>query len=82
MSAVRGKRRRLSGVVKSAKMQNTVVVEIVKRERHPVFEKVIQRRTKVYAHVEGEPLSEGQKVEIVECRPLSKLKRWLVVRAE
>ena len=65
------------GVVVSNKMQNTVVVRVDRRYPHPRYGKIITRGVKYYAHTTAE-LAVGQKVKIVETRPLSKLKRWRV----
>lgn len=65
------------GVVVSNKMQNTVVVRVDRRYPHPRYGKIITRGVKYYAHTKEE-LAVGQKVKIVETRPLSKLKRWRV----
>lgn len=67
------------GIVVSNKMQKTVVVKVERTYRHPQYEKVITRAKKYYAHHENLPLKEGDKVKIMEIRPISKLKRWLVV---
>lgn len=67
------------GVVVSNKMAKTVTVRVSRTYRHPDFEKVITRGKKYYAHVDGEPIAVGQRVKIVETRPMSKLKRWRVV---
>ncbi len=67
-----------TGKVISDKMQKTVVVEIKHRKPHPRYKKVIEKRTKLYAHDEI-GAEEGDLVEVVETRPLSKLKRFKVV---
>lgn len=67
------------GVVVSNKMAKTVTVQVVRTFQHPTFNKVITRGKKYYAHVEGQEIQVGQRVKIVETRPLSKLKRWRVV---
>ncbi|MBM3207147.1 MAG: 30S ribosomal protein S17 [Chlamydiae bacterium] len=68
------------GIVVSNKMQKTVTVKVERTLRHPHFGKVITRAKKYYAHAENsKEIPEGQKVRIVETRPLSKLKRWRVV---
>jgi small subunit ribosomal protein S17 len=59
-------------------MAKTVVVRVDRTVRHPTFEKVMSQAKKYYAHVEGLELQVGDRVEIVETRPLSKLKRWRV----
>jgi small subunit ribosomal protein S17 len=68
------------GIVVSNKMQKTVTVKVERTLRHPHFGKVITRAKKYYAHAENsKEIPEGQKVRIIETRPLSKLKRWRVV---
>jgi small subunit ribosomal protein S17 len=74
----KGKRKVKQGVVVSNKMTHTVVVRVDRTMRHPKYEKVISRSKKYYAHNDL-PLQIGDKVTIVETRPLSKLKRWRVV---
>lgn len=72
------KRKTHKGVVVSNKMQNTVVVKLERTYPHPRYGKVITRAKKIYAHNES-PLEIGDVVNVVETRPLSKLKRWRVV---
>jgi len=67
------------GVIISNKMEKTVTVQVSRKMRHPKYGKVIERSKKLYAHDETDALEIGQKVRIVETRPLSKLKRWRVV---
>ncbi len=67
------------GQVISDKMQKTVVVEVKHRKAHPLYGKVLEKRTKLYAHDEDEKAKLGDKVEVEETRPLSKLKRFKVV---
>lgn len=70
-------RRRITGVVTSNKMQKTVVVEITRNFRHPLYKKVIHSSNRVKAHDElGCQI--GDEVQIVESRPLSAEKRWVV----
>jgi small subunit ribosomal protein S17 len=70
-------RRRLTGVVTSNKMTKTVVVEIGRTFRHPLYRKVVHLSKRVMAHDElGCQI--GDKVQIVESRPLSRAKRWVV----
>jgi len=76
---VRGTRKIREGVVVSNKMDKTVTVLVERKFRHPHFEKVIIRGKKYYAHVDNIELAEGQRVKIIETRPLSKLKRWRVL---
>ena len=77
----RGKRKELIGVVVSNKMNKTVTVEVSRKMRHPKYQKVIERSKKYYAHDESNSLAVGQKVRMMETRPLSKLKRWRVIEA-
>ena len=64
------------GVVTSAKMAKTIVVEVERRVPHPRFKKIVRKTSKFYAHDEKTEAKEGDKVLISETRPLSKLKRW------
>ncbi len=74
-----GTRKVKRGVVLSNKMNKTVVVNVDRTYRHPQYGKVITRGKKYYAHNESKPLQVGDTVDIVETRPLSKLKRWRVI---
>lgn len=74
----RGLRKKRSGVVVSDRMQKTVVVSIERTVSHPRYKKVLKRRTKVKAHDESNQCHIGDRVLIVECRPLSRDKRWRV----
>ena len=74
----RGKRKTLSGVVSSDKMDKTIIVMVNRLVRHPVYKKFIRKRTKVKAHDEKNECHIGDKVLLVETRPLSKDKRWRV----
>ncbi len=70
-------RRRLEGVVVSDKMQKTVVVQVTRTFRHPLYKKVVQKHKKFKAHDElGAKV--GDVVRIVESRPISKTKHWVV----
>jgi small subunit ribosomal protein S17 len=73
------KRKTHKGVVVSNKMQKTVVIKLERTLLHPKYGKVVTRAKKIYAHNEDRPLQIGDIVEVVETRPLSKLKRWRVV---
>src|SRR5271166_4530974 len=64
------------GQVVSAKMTKTIVVEVTRRVPHPVYKRIINKRNKFYAHDEEGTANLGDVVRIIECRPLSKLKRW------
>src|SRR5437867_9419284 len=72
------------GIVTSAKMQKTIVVEVRRRVAHPVYKRIVTRRSKFMAHDEHGKAKEGDVVRIAESRPLSKQKRWMlkeVIRA-
>ncbi len=75
----RGTRKTRVGVVVSDKMDKTVVVAVERLVRHPLYKKFIKRTSKFKAHDEENRCSEGDKVKIMETRPLSKTKRWRVV---
>src|SRR5215470_16911986 len=76
----RGARRRIVGVVTSNKMQKTVVVQVERRVKDRKFHKYTTKRVRYKAHDEKNEFKIGDKVEIVETRPLSKDKRWRVAR--
>lgn len=71
-------RRRLVGRVISNKMQKSVVVAIELRKLHPIYKKVVKETKKVMAHDESNALEIGAVVRVVESRPLSRRKRWVV----
>lgn len=75
-----GGRRTLIGRVTSDKMQKTVVVEVVRAVRHPIYGKYVRVRRKYKAHDEKNEYRVGDLVEIREHRPLSREKRWIVTR--
>jgi small subunit ribosomal protein S17 len=77
--SVRGSRKQREGLVTSAKMDKTVVVAVVDRVQHRRYRKTLQRTRKLYAHDEANEVREGDKVRIIECRPMSRQKRWRVV---
>ena len=64
------------GQVVSTKMQKTIVVEVSRRVPHALYKRIIGKRKKFYAHDEEGTAKTGDVVRIVDCRPLSKLKRW------
>lgn len=74
-----GLRKTRVGVVTSTKMDRTIVVEYVARVPHPKFKKIVKKSKKFYAHDENSTAKVGDKVRIVETRPLSKLKCWELV---
>jgi small subunit ribosomal protein S17 len=71
-----GKKNEKVGSVVAAKMAKTIVVEVLRRVPHPAYKRIIGKRKKFYAHDEQGLAKVGDVVRIVECRPLSKLKRW------
>jgi small subunit ribosomal protein S17 len=74
----RGLQKERAGVVLSARMQKTVVVSVERTVLHPKYKKILRRRTRVKAHDERGQCHVGDRVLIVECRPLSRDKRWRV----
>lgn len=79
-TTVRNLRKTKTGTVVSDKMDKTVVVAIQDRAKHPLYKKVINRTVKVKAHDENNTCRIGDKVEIMETRPIAKTKNWRVVR--
>ena len=75
-------KRTLQGVVVSDKQDKTVVVRVERRFTHPVMKKTVRSTKKYYAHDETNEYSIGDTVWVEEHRPISKLKRWTVVRGE
>lgn len=75
----RNLRKERVGLVKSNKMDKTIVVEESKRHKHPMYGKFILKSKKYTAHDENNECNEGDTVRIMETRPLSKRKRWRVV---
>src|SRR5258708_10881175 len=72
------------GIVTSSKMQKTIVVEVRRRVAHPTYKRIVTHRSKFMVHDEHAKAKEGDMVRIVESRPLSKNKRWMlkeVIRA-
>jgi small subunit ribosomal protein S17 len=75
----RGARKVREGVVLSSKMDRTAIIAVVDRVRHPKYAKFVRRTKKLYVHDEANDLNEGDRVRVMETRPLSKLKRWRLV---
>ncbi len=71
-------RRRLQGRVVSDKMEKTVVIAIERRKMHRVYKKVVKSTKKIVAHDESNQIPVGAIVRVVESKPLSKTKRWVV----
>ncbi|MGC9394577.1 MAG: 30S ribosomal protein S17 [Anaerolineae bacterium] len=72
------RRRRLTGVVTSDKMDKTVIVSVERRYRHPLYQKVVRAVKKYMAHDENNDCRLGDRVSIIESRPYSRHKRWAV----
>ncbi|MFM7063579.1 MAG: 30S ribosomal protein S17 [Actinomycetes bacterium] len=75
----RAARKVREGIVTSDKMDKTAVVTVTERVRHPKYNKTLQRAKKLYVHDESNDLHIGDRVRVMETRPLSKQKRWRVV---
>jgi len=78
--ALRGLRKTRQGIVISDKMDKTISVEMDYKMKHPLYGKVIHKRAKLYAHDENNEAGIGDKVMVMETRPLSKMKRWRLVK--
>ena len=76
MRKARGHRKKRVGIVLSDRMNKTIVVRLERRVRHPIYGRVIRKWTKFKVHDERNSAKVGDKVRIVETRPLSKEKRW------
>ena len=76
----RGNRRLIQGTVTSAKMDETIVVTVIRRIRDKHFHKFVNRKVKYRAHDEENSCNAGDVVELISSRPYSKTKRWRVVR--
>lgn len=76
----RAMRRTMIGKVVSDKMDKTIVVAIEDKVSHPLYKKIIKRTYKLKAHDENNECKVGDKVEVMETRPLSKDKRWRLVK--
>jgi small subunit ribosomal protein S17 len=77
--AVRAERKMRTGVVVSDRMDKTVVVEIQGQRRHPMYGKTVRWSSKLKAHDEGNEARVGDRVRVMETRPLSRTKRWRLV---
>ncbi|MEA3335838.1 MAG: 30S ribosomal protein S17 [Chloroflexota bacterium] len=75
---MREQRKQLVGRVTSDKMDKTVVVEVTQVSRHPVYRKVIRNHRRFMAHDENNQCAIGDTVRIIESRPMSRRKRWVV----
>ena len=75
-------RRILEGIVTSDKTDKTITVEVERRYKHPMYKKYIRKNDKYAAHDPANQYKEGDRARIIECRPISKNKRWIVVDAD
>jgi small subunit ribosomal protein S17 len=80
VEGIRRPNQTITGVVVSDKMDKTVVVLVNRLVKHPVYKKYIRRRSKFMAHDEGNTARLGDTVEIIQSRPLSRLKRWRLTK--
>lgn len=80
MTEERTLRKTRVGLVVSSKMDKTVVVAIEDNVKHPVYSKIIKHTLKVHTHDENNECGVGDRVEVMETRPLSKTKRWRVTK--
>lgn len=78
-NTARGHRKERVGEVLSNKMTKTIVVRVERRFPHPRFKKIVTQYARFYAHDEKGEAKIGDRVRIIECRPLSKTKRWRLV---
>jgi len=78
--AARGHRKQRVGEVIANKMAKTIVVRVERRVMHPVYKKYVRRFTRLYAHDERNEAKTGDSVEVVACRPISRLKRWRLAK--
>lgn len=74
----RNSRKTQVGIVVSDKMQKTVVISVVDNVRHPLYKKIVKKTVKIKAHDENNSCKIGDRVRIMETRPLSKDKRWRI----
>lgn len=72
--------RTLTGRVVSNKMDKTITVQVERQVQHPIYQKILRRRSKLHAHDENNECGEGDLVQIQECRPLSRTKAWRLVK--
>jgi small subunit ribosomal protein S17 len=79
MSEERNLRKTRVGLVSSDKMDKTIVVAVTEHVRHPLYKKIVKRTYKLKAHDENNECKPGDKVRVMETRPISKDKRWRLV---
>jgi small subunit ribosomal protein S17 len=76
----RNSRRVLEGIVSSDAMDKSITIRVERKFKHPKYKKYIRRHTKLHIHDENNEAATGDRVEVMECRPLSKTKRYRLVR--
>lgn len=81
-AATRGLRKRRSGKVVSRSGDKTIVMEVERRFQHPVYGKTVRQRRRFHAHDEANEAEVGDRVTIVESRPISRMKRWRLVSVD
>lgn len=74
--------RTVSGTVVGNRMDKTITVLVERRVQHPVYGKIVRRSTKLHAHDRNNECNVGDQVTVVECRPLSKTKTWMLKRID
>jgi|SRR4029450_11017176 small subunit ribosomal protein S17 len=80
MSTTRNVRRTIEGTVTSDQCAKTITVQVERTYRHPKYKKYVRKMARYHAHDEKSEAKPGDRVEIQSCRPLSKTKRWTLVR--
>jgi len=80
METTRNNRRTIEGLVTSDRMAKTITVEVVRTYPHPKYHKYVRKAKRYHAHDEQGEAKIGDRVELMACRPMSKLKRWRLVR--
>ena len=75
----RNMRKEITGTVSSSKMDKSITVAVVQKQKHPMYGKFVTKTTKFHAHDENNECGEGDTVRIMSTRPLSKTKRWRLV---
>jgi small subunit ribosomal protein S17 len=80
MTQPRGNRRRMRGLVVSDKTAKTIVIEVVRHVRHAKYGKRVRQDRRLHVHDEADTAHVGDLVEVIECRPMSRTKRWRLER--
>ena len=72
-------KRILTGTVVSSSSNKTIIVKVTRRVKHKLYKKIISQSKKYHAHDENNKFKEGEIIQIIECNPISKKKRWKVI---